>query len=386
MKRIGVYLAAEPAGGGTFQYNLSIIQALKDLNKNEYELTAFIHNKEWLEYLSADFIIVIKKKSLLIKVINKVLKLFLGKVNIYQIFPYFLNSIIININKSDCDLVIFPSQDEMTYQINKKTISTIHDLMHRYESHFEEYQNGEYDIRERHYSLICKHADGILVDSIVGKQQVVESYDIDPSKVFVLPFVPPFYLHNSEIIDVVHKFKLPKNYFFYPAQFWEHKNHKSLLKGLKILIDQNIITNLVFVGAKKNNYNRVIQLINELGLTKNVFVLGYVSNNDMASLYKNAISTTFVSLIGPTNIPPLEAMYLGSPLICSKVYGMPQQVGDAALLVDPLDPNDIAMKMKSILDSKILAKSLIDKGYKRVEEYGQNEFVKLLEGYINSCI
>ena len=65
---------------------------------------------------------------------------------------------------------------------------------------------------------------------------------------------------------------------------------------------------------------------------------------------------------------------------------MPQQVGDAALLVDPLDPHDIAMKMKSILDSKILANSLVEKGHKRVEEYSQNEFAKLLEGYINSCI
>ena len=42
-------------------------------------------------------------------------------------------------------------------------------------------------------------------------------------------------------------------------------------------------------------------------------------------------------------------MYLGCPLICSKVYGMPEQVGDAALLIDPLDPSDIAQKMELIM-------------------------------------
>ena len=130
----------------------------------------------------------------------------------------------------------------------------------------------------------------------------------------------------------------------------------------------------------------MIDLIDELGLAKNVYVLGYVSNNDMASLYRNAIATTFVSLIGPTNIPPLEAMYLGCPLICSKVYGMPEQVGDAALLIDPLDPKDIAQKMNMILGDPLLAKQCIQKGKKVIESYGQKEFSQKLENYLNLVI
>jgi glycosyltransferase involved in cell wall biosynthesis len=386
MKRIGVYLAAEPTGGGTFQYNLSIIQALKDLNKNQYEITAFIHNKEWLNYLPSDFNIFFKKKAVFKKFLNKIYRLLNRSDNAPLLFASFFNPIINTINKSNCNIVIMPSQDEATYQITKNSISTIHDLMHRYESHFDEYQNGEFQIREKHYSLICKFADAILVDSKVGKEQVIESYNVEPNKVFVLPFVPPFYLHNSENTEIELKYNLPKNYFFYPAQFWEHKNHVNLLKALKILHDHNIATNLVLVGSKKNNFQKVIDLIDELGLAKNVYVLGYVSNNDMASLYRNAIATTFVSLIGPTNIPPLEAMYLGCPLICSKVYGMPEQVGDAALLIDPLDPKDIAQKMNMILGDPLLAKQCIQKGKKVIESYGQKEFSQKLENYLNLVI
>lgn len=386
MKHIGIYLATEQNGGGTYQYNLSIIHALKDLDKNEYKLTAFFHNEDWTKHLSDDFNLVFKKRSLSRRIFNRTYRMIDRMPEASRRFASFFNPIITEINKSDCDIVIYPSQDEVSYQSTKKSLSTIHDLMHRYESHFEEYQNGEYDLREKHYSLMCKFAGGILVDSKVGKQQVIESYDIDEKKVFVLPFVPPFYLLDAKNEDIKSKYNLPEKYFFYPAQFWEHKNHINLLTAVKILKNRKIEINLVLVGSKKNNYNKVIKKINELELSSNVYILGYVSNDDMASLYKNAIATTFVSLIGPTNIPPLEAMILGSPLICSNAYAMPEQVGDGALLIDPKNPNDIAEKMLRIIEDELLAKSYVQKGKKIIELYGQKEFSIKLELYIKSCL
>jgi len=378
MKHIGVYLASDQHGGGTYQYNLSIINALKYLDTDEYKLTAFIHNKSWNKHLSDKFTIVFKEKTFVLRVLKKIYRI----SQISRRFPLFFNPIINEINNSDCDIIIFPSQDEESYQSSKKSLSTIHDLMHRYESHFEEYQNGEYDLREKHFSLISKNTNGVLVDSIVGKQHVIESYNINEEKVFVLPFVPPFYLLESNPLDVKLKYSLPSKYFFYPAQFWEHKNHNNLLLALKSLKDRSIECNLVLVGAKKNNYNSVIKKIEELGLSDNVYILGYVSNDDMASLYMSALATTFVSLIGPTNIPPLEAMVLGSPLICSNVYAMPEQVGDAALLVDPKNPIDIAKKMEMIIYDNELVKNLIQKGKEKMKKYGQKEFSTLLESHI----
>ena len=386
MKHIGIYLAVEQNGGGTYQYNLSVIHALRDLDKNEYKLTAFFHNQDLIKHLSGDFSIVFKKKSIVRRFFNKLYRMIDRTPEASRRFASFFNPIINEINKSDCDIVIFPSQDQVSYQSNKKSLSTIHDLMHRYEGHFEEYQNGEYDLREKHYSLMCKYADGILVDSKVGKQQVIESYDIDEKNVFVLPFVPPFYLLDAKDIDIKSKYNLPDKYFFYPAQFWEHKNHLNLLNAVKILKDKDIEINLVLVGSKKNNYSKVTKKINELELNSNVYILGFVSNDDMASLYKNAIATTFVSLIGPTNIPPLEAMILGSPLICSNAYAMPEQVGDAALLIDPMNANDIAEKMQKIIDDDVLAKTCVQKGKKIIELYGQKEFSMKLELYIKSYL
>lgn len=386
MIHIGIYLASEPYGGGTYQYNLSVIHALESFDKSKYVITAFFHNEKWIDIIPEEFNQVITGRPLILRALGRVYRMMDRTSEGWRRFASVFNPIVKKINNSDCDIVIYPSQDIASYQTNKKSLSTIHDLMHRYESHFEEYQNNEYERREIHYSMMSKYAEGILVDSAIGKKHVIESYGTDESKVFVLPFVPPLYLLNTKSVDVTLKYNLPEQYFFYPAQFWEHKNHINLLEALKILKDQNININLVLVGSKQNNYQKVLSKINELMLTDNVYILGYVSNDDMASLYKNAIATTFVSLIGPTNIPPMEALTLGCPLICSNAYAMPEQVGNAALLIDPKSPKDIADKIKVIDSEADVADKLIKEGKKIIKKYGQKEFSIKLESYIKEVL
>lgn len=384
MKYIGIYLASEPYGGGTYQYNLSILHALESLDDSQYTVIAFFHSHEWEKIIPTGFEKIKANRPFILRVFGRVYKMIDHSPEGWRRFAYIFNPIINKINTSKCDIVIYPSQDAVSYQTKKKSLSTIHDLMHRYESHFEEYQNGEYERREKHYSMMCKYADGILVDSEIGKQHVVESYSTDSSKVFVLPFVPPLYLLDAKEVDVKAKYNLPDNYLFYPAQFWEHKNHINLLKAIKILKEKNIEVNLVLVGSKKNNYEKVMHLIKVLALQNNIFVLGYVSNDDMASLYKNAIATTFVSLIGPTNIPPMEALTLGSPLICSNAYGMPEQVRDGALLINPKSPEDIAKKIEKLISNKDLQEDLKNKGKQIILAYGQNAFKSHLESIIST--
>ena len=76
---------------------------------------------------------------------------------------------------------------------------------------------------------------------------------------------------------------------------------------------------------------------------------------------------TFVSHIGPTNIPPLEAMYSGCPVICSNIYAMKTQLRGAALMVNPNSYFDIYKKIKIILESKKIQKKIIGKGYQIIK-------------------
>ena len=387
MRKIGVYLSAEPYFGGTYQYNLSIIDALAYLDREKYEIFAFYYDESWEPIIPNYFLKVRSKKpSILHRIASKFYRLIDSGDEGLRRFDAVFNYSARLINKSQCEIVIYPSQDKMSYLTSKKSLTSIHDLMHRYESHFEEYQNKETLARDKHYRMICAHSCGILVDSFIGKRQVVESYGLEANRIYRLPFVPPSYLLESNEVEIFKKYDIPEKYIFYPAQFWEHKNHIRLIEAINILKVRKINVNLVLVGSRKNAYKRVLKKIAEFSLEERIKILGYVSNDEIFTLYKNAIAMVFASIIGPTNIPPVEAMLCGCPLICSNAYAMPEQTGDAALLFDPLDSIELANCIERVWTDSNLRTTLKNKGYEKIKEYNQTDFNILLKEIIDSNI
>ena len=210
------------------------------------------------------------------------------------------------------------------------SVGIIHDLMHRYEKFPEISTFWTYYWRERVFTRLCKYTKGIFVDSEVGKQQAVESYNADSDKIFPLTFIPAKYIYSKAVPDDFDKFNLPEKYIFYPAQFWSHKNHINLLKAVSILKSKYNDIKLVLVGSKKNAYDFVKNAVTKLNIEKNVIFLGYVPDEYMPELYRKARTMAFVSCCGPTNIPPLEAMAVECPMVISDVYAMKEQSGNAA--------------------------------------------------------
>jgi glycosyltransferase involved in cell wall biosynthesis len=99
-----------------------------------------------------------------------------------------------------------------------------------------------------------------------------------------------------------------------------------------------------------------------LGLQDQVHFLGFVPAEDLRALYSNALALTFASFFGPDNLPPLEAFALGCPVAASRVSGAQEQLGDAALLFDPADPDDIASTIFTIWQDKQLRARMVHKG------------------------
>jgi glycosyltransferase involved in cell wall biosynthesis len=278
-----------------------------------------------------------------------------------------------------CDLWIYPAQDDWSYLGPRPAMATIHDLMHRYEPSFPEVSAGnKFARRERHYKRICAAADAILVDSETGKQHVVESYGTDRDRVFPLPFIAPQYLlDNGEAASALPA-SVPSKFFFYPAQFWMHKNHERLLHALAHAKRRANDIALVLVGSKKNNYERVRILVQDLGLTDNVSLLGYVDNRLMGSLYRHARALVMPTFFGPTNIPPLEAFACGCPVAVSDIYGMREQVGDAALLFDPRSVAQMADVLERLWRDDALCLDLARRGRETAAVWGRSEFAMRL--------
>jgi len=125
------------------------------------------------------------------------------------------------------------------------------------------------------------------------------------------------------------------------------------------------------------------------GLHSQIKILGYVPNEDIVGLYKNALALVMPTFFGPTNIPIVEAFFLGVPVVCSNVYAMPEQVGEAWLLFDPNNIDDMAEKIYTAWTDENLRKIFIQKGYERAKdmtlENHAKQWEKVIEAAIRDC-
>ena len=110
-------------------------------------------------------------------------------------------------------------------------------------------------------------------------------------------------------------------------------------------------------------------------LHKHVRFLGFLNDQTLAALYKLASVFVFPSLYEGFGLPPLEAMASGTPVVTSNVSSMPEVVGDAAVLVDPLDTLDIKNGIKRVLTDDILRADLRRKGLARARHFSWHDSV-----------
>ena len=250
-------------------------------------------------------------------------------------------------------------------------IATVWDLEHRKQPYLPEasYTGFAWPDREQAYRAVLPRASFIIAGTETGKREVMQFYGVDEPRVKVIPMpAPPVTSEGPRTRDgtIAKKFGIPGNFILYPAQFFPHKNHYNLIRALDALrSDHGIHINLVLTGTDRGNRHYVHDVIDELRLTDQVFDLGFIPREDLRALYQSAVALVFVSLMGPDNIPPLEAFAWGCPAIVGEIPGAKDQLGDAALLCRPTDPADIARKIKELLIDDSRRRELISAG-KRV--------------------
>jgi glycosyltransferase involved in cell wall biosynthesis len=260
-----------------------------------------------------------------------------------------------------CDVWIFPAQESLSYQVSTCNIATIHDLMHRYQPSFPEVSaRGRYGIREHRFRNIASWCTGVMVDSEVGRQHVVESYGVPAVKVYQLPYVAPSYLQEKhERADFDAHYRLPAKFLFYPAQFWPHKNHLRLLDAVHRVAERYPDIALVLSGGKHHAFDEVQQRVEHLGMHVRIRFVGYVPDADLSGLYRRARALVMPTFFGPTNIPPLEAMATGCPVLVSGIYGMPEQCGDAALYFDPNSVTEMVERIERVWSDDAVAAEMV---------------------------
>ncbi|MEZ6013033.1 MAG: glycosyltransferase family 1 protein [Hyphomonas sp.] len=269
------------------------------------------------------------------------------------------------------DVLHFPTQGFTYCAI--PSVYNPHDLQHLHYPQF--FDVADLTWRETIYRAACRTSHAIIVNSQWIKDDIVAQFAVNPDKVQIIPEAAPTQL-LAEITDADRaetraKYALPERYIFYPNNTWPHKNHARLFEALAWLRDTKGITvPLVSTGARHEpSREKLDARMRELGLDNQVQFLGFVSSKELRAIYQMARCLVVPSLFEANSLPIFEAWAEGIPVASSNVTALPEQVGDAGLLFDPMDPQDMGTIIERLFTDDTLCADLIAKGKIRLSDF-----------------
>lgn len=247
-------------------------------------------------------------------------------------------------------------------------VITVHDLAFLHWPHFLTTDSAAY------YGQIdraVKHARHIIVPSESTKKDLTRQLGAPEEKVSVIyeaadPSFQPLPLEATRR-EVMQLYKVPESYILFVGTIEPRKNVNGLLYAFHHLRNKYNLTDtgLVIAGGHGWLYEETLELINKLNLQQCTFFLGRVPDENLRKLYVGARCHIHPAHYEGFGLPPLEAMACGTPTIVSNVSSLPEVVSDAALLVDPNNPEEIAVAMQRLLTDHELHAELRTKGLQR---------------------
>ena len=375
--KIGIFATADRDFGGVYQYIISLVETLyeyKSTKANEIELFLVIDEKcDTFSYFQNKYDIPIiphnRNKIKLMRYLTQTYWLIVSQIPILKKISI-KKSELKNIEATEADLLIIPYPSLIGYFTNIPYIVVIHDLQHIYLRKF--FTRLERIERWFNYSIPARNATAVLCDSEFTRKDISNYYRVPVDKVKIMPLHIPEYISNWEIdthklTEVKNKYGLPDKFIFYPAQFWHHKNHINLIKAIHRAYEKyDTKINIILSGSKKQNFENSMNEIKQLELERQIKYVGFVENEDMPYIYKSSTALVYASLFDPNGIPIYEAFVMGCPVVSSNVCALPEQVGDAGLMFDPTDIDDMADKLYTIWIDKKLREKLIQNGFNKL--------------------
>jgi glycosyltransferase involved in cell wall biosynthesis len=264
-----------------------------------------------------------------------------------------------------------------------KSIPFIYDLSFVKHAGYVEPRNQRFLAEQVSKSI--KRASKVLTISENSKKEIVEHYDVSPEDVFICyPAVDTYKFYrrsDKEIQYIKAKYGIFGDYILFVGNIEPRKNLKGLLlayKGLPKEIREKY--GLLLVGAKGWLDDEISELIIELRIDGNRIIqpAQYVEDKDLPAIYSGASLFTYVSLYEGFGIPPLEAMACGTPVLSSDNSSLPEAVGDAAVMIDAKNTDEIARGIKEILTNQELSSKLVERGYEQIEKFSYKESAKIL--------
>lgn len=236
-----------------------------------------------------------------------------------------------------------------------------------------------------------KHARKVITVSNYSKHDLINYYKVDSNKISVI-----YNGYNSSLFrkiddrkkidEVLAKYGIDQPFIFYVGRIEIKKNMAKLIEAFYLMKQENKNINhkLVLTGKASYGYDEINYTIQEFGLANDVILTGWVDEQDLPYLFNAATAFVFPSNYEGFGIPLLQAMACGTAIIASCNTSIPEVVGEAALLFNPLSAKSIAEAIERVIVDIDLRNRLIATGEIRVKRFNWAKCAEETLGLINS--
>ncbi|BAY40813.1 group 1 glycosyl transferase [Nostoc sp. NIES-2111] len=258
-------------------------------------------------------------------------------------------------------------------------------VMNIYDLTFIKYPNYT-DSVVKTYTAKVKHClkwtDLILTISESSKRDIIEYLQVEPKKVYVTPLASRYYPNylSTDTIEELEKnlkYDFSKPYLLFVSTIEPRKNINSIVTAFNLLKKKSKIEHqLVLIGKKGWSYKPIFAAIENSPWKSEIFHLDYLSDELVALFYARADVFVYPSHYEGFGLPVLEAMTLGAPVIASNTSSIPEVTGDAAILIDPGEPVQLAETILKVISDTQLRQELIFKGKERAKLFSWERTAK----------
>ncbi|MCP5095142.1 MAG: glycosyltransferase family 4 protein, partial [Chloroflexi bacterium] len=251
------------------------------------------------------------------------------------------------------------------------TIVTVHDLSFLH--YPETFPEKLVDYLQQVVPWSIGRATHVLADSIATRDDLVNLWHVSSDKISVLYCGVHERFHPItdavRITAVRTKYNLGDSpYILSVGTVQPRKNYQMLIQAFQKVAEQ-FPHNLIIGGGKGWLYDEMVAEIDRLGLSGRVHFIGFVDDADLPTLYSGATLFVFPSLYEGFGIPLLEAMACGVPVITSDASSLPEVVGETAVQLSPLRPNQWTKTMIALLADANQRTQLVATGFRQARQF-----------------
>lgn len=257
-------------------------------------------------------------------------------------------------------------------------VSVVYDLtVLRFPAYKE--QQSAFELRLKN---ILRFSHKIIAISEATRKDILNFSEIDPERVETIQLAADERFHelnedeSQRIKDILKKYRVDREYWLYVGNLGPHKNLKTLVRVFEKAKKIHKIPHKLVLCGQTSWSKDLMETIRLLDFKQEIIIADYVPDEDLPYIYLGADVFVFISLYEGFGLPLLEAMSCGIPVIASNISSLPEVAGDAAILVDPLNEDEILHSIMRALEDSDLRKKLKEKGIQQSKKFSWDDTAK----------